>query len=378
MSSVLFIAKTDLNTDGRILNQLNILKQHFGNVQVDFILLPDQKTTIQLEENVNLIELNTFFRNNIYLRFFTVIQFSLKAFWKMIKIKPKVIHAQDSAIVIPVLLYRIFNRNKTYFIYDDHELPNEKVAVSSKIFNYFENFLIQKSNTVIFANEERLKFLKDKLRLTNELFFFLNLPYYADTEELKLPLYIHEKLEYMQNELDVGVQMIIHQGPLKVERGRQKLAHFVKLLPVGYKILLVGGTKNDYERFKKEYHLPEEKFVFIGRVNYEFLKYFWHKAAASIVLYLPTYINNRLCAPNRLYLSYFNNIPLLVNEDNPVLNNFIINFKAGVTIESFLNNPIAVSLKKLTNFKIKNKDTRKLLDLEMKKIVGLYKKLLQD
>lgn len=70
MSSVLFIAKTDLNTDGRILNQLNILKQHFGNVQVDFILLPDQKTTIQLGENVNLIELNTFFRNNIYLRFF--------------------------------------------------------------------------------------------------------------------------------------------------------------------------------------------------------------------------------------------------------------------------------------------------------------------
>lgn len=52
MTKTIFLAKTDLNTDGRILNQIKILEQSLPEIMIDFILLPDKPVIFDPGENV--------------------------------------------------------------------------------------------------------------------------------------------------------------------------------------------------------------------------------------------------------------------------------------------------------------------------------------
>jgi len=374
MAKVLFIAKTNINTDGRILNQINILQENIKNINLDFILFPDKEKTIDLGKAVKFHLIETKIRNIKFLRPFTVLSFTYKALKKIWEIKPEIIHAQDSAIVLPVLLYHMFFKKKCFLIYDDHELPNENESTFNKLFYKIERKLMKRSDVVIFANKERLEFVQKEILLRNSVDFFLNLPYTTlDISYENIPETYKNKLKDIDGFIDKGYKLIMHQGPIKKERGRKELALFVKRLPEKNKVLLLGGNKEDFLKFVDEYKLNKECFLHIGNVNYEYLSFFWLKANASIVMYLPTYINNRLCAPNRLYLSYFMKIPIIVNQDNIVLSNFIKQNNCGLMIEDYNENP-ELFLEKLFSINIEGENKVQLLEEEKQKLVAIYKK----
>ena len=134
----------------------------------------------------------------------------------------------------------------------------------------------------------------------------------------------------------------------------------------------MGGTEADFIKFKEENELPDNKFLFIGSVNYEVLPLFWKKGCASIVMYLPTYTNNRLCAPNRLYLSYFLGLPIIVNKDNPVLFDFIDSYKAGGFVEEFTEHPNVEIFNQLNDLDIDDSAKENLLAKEKSKLIALY------
>ena len=52
MNQIVFIAKTNINTDGRILNELRILKEWNKNLKVDLIVFPDKKVTISFDDSI--------------------------------------------------------------------------------------------------------------------------------------------------------------------------------------------------------------------------------------------------------------------------------------------------------------------------------------
>ena len=376
MNKIVFIVKTNINTDGRILNELRILKEWNKDLKVDLILFPDKKVTISFDDSVKLHQINGKFRHNTFLRVFTVLEFTLKAFKLLNKLKPRIIHAQDSSILLPVLLFRVLHPKKFWLIYDDHEVPNKNGSFLNKILGALENILIKKSDAVIMANKERMHYLREKLQLKNNLFYFLNLPYYDFNPNAVLSSLMESKLDELESKIKKGTKFIVHQGPLEIERGRQKLADLCRNLPKPYVILLLGGTEADFIKFKEENGLQDDKFFFVGKVNYEVLPLFWKKGCASIVLYLPTYINNRLCAPNRLYLSYFLGLPIIVNKNNPVLFDFINVYKAGGLIEDFTENPNIEFFNQLNNLKIDDSAKESLLAMEKSKIIDLYSNII--
>ena len=372
MNKIVFIVKTDINTDGRILNELRILKKWKRDIKVDLILFPDKNVTISFDDSVVLHQIKGKFRHNRFLRIFTILEFTFKAFRLLNKLKPRIIHAQDSAIILPVLFYKLLHPNKFYLIYDDHEVPDENESYLKKTLDLLENFFLKKSYAVIMANKERMIYLKEKLHLKNKLFYFLNLPYFDVNPNIVPSPLIESKLAELEQCKQQGIKFIVHQGPLQIERGRQKLADLCRNLPKPYVILLLGGTESDFIKFKEENGLQEDKFFFVGKVNYEVLPLFWKKGFASIVIYLPTYTNNRLCAPNRLYLSYFLGLPIIVNKNNPVLHNFIEVYKAGGYIEDFIANPKVEFLNQLNTLVIDDSAKESLLTKEKNKIIDLY------
>lgn len=376
MSKIVFIAKTDINTDGRILNELKILEEWNKDLEIDLIVFPDKKVTISFDDTVKLHQINGTFRHTPFLRVFTVLEFTFKAFKLLNKLKPRIVHAQDSAILLPVLLYRLLYPKNFYLIYDDHEVPNENETYSKKIMVALENFLIKNADAVIMANKERMLHLKKKLHLKNNLFYFLNLPYFDVNPSTVPSALMKSKLDELELRREKGTKFIIHQGPLKIERGRQKLADFCKEMPIPYVLLLLGGTEDDFIKFKKENGLQDDKFLFIGSVNYEVLSLFWEKGCASIVMYLPKYINNRLCAPNRLYLSYFLGLPIIGNKNNPVLHDFINVYRAGGFVEDFMGNSNVEFFNKLNTLKIDDSAKESLLAKEKNKIIALYSNII--
>ncbi|WP_343486610.1 hypothetical protein [Allomuricauda sp. d1] len=375
MNKIVFIAKTNINTDGRILNELRVLEEWNKDLIVDFILFPDKKVTISFDDSVRLHQINNRLRHNKLLRLFTVLEFTFKAFRLLNRLKPNIIHAQDSAVILPVLLFRLIG-NRFWLIYDDHEVPNENGPFINKIWHAFENFLMKKSDAVIMANKERMLYLIEKQQLPNNIFYFLNLPYFDVNPSTAPSSLVQSKLDELEQHKKGGTRFIIHQGPLKTERGRQHLADFCKSLPTPYVILLLGGTEADFFKFKKENGLQDDKLFFIGNVNYEVLPLFWKKGCASIVMYLPTYTNNKLCAPNRLYLSYFIGLPIIVNKDNPVLYSFTKNYEAGAFIEDFLANPTVEFLNQLNTLVIDDSAKESLLAMEKSKIINLYSSII--
>lgn len=346
MTKIAFIAKTDLNTDGRILNQLKILERELPGALIDFILLPDKPLKIDCGKNVTVHSINTRFRHNKYLRFFTAIEFMIKSLVLLFKLKPDILHAEDTAIIQPILVYRFLKGANFKLIYDDHEIPNENEGFSKRVFNSLEVLLMKKADHVVFANRERMEVLKEKHSLNTSCTYFLNLPYFEDDvtpngrdEEVGLA-----KLD---EEISLGIKFIIHQGVLSKERGREKLADLSKILPQNFRILLLGGNKKDYLSFIEEFDLDEGNFYFRGSVNYLILPQYWDRGIASVVMYLPNYINNRLCAPNRFYISLQKGLPVIVNKANPVLVNFLEQYNCGVFIEDLNANNISTTIRNL-------------------------------
>lgn len=370
---IVFVAKTNLNTDGRILNQLNILNQARSSWIIDFVLFPDKKTEIALSNQIRVHEVKGAFRGSRLLRPLTVIEWTIKCLNILFRINPTIIHAQDSATVLPVLIFKILKRNKVFVIYDDHELPNEDEPISKKWIDKIEVSLIRKADKVIFANEERLNYLKEQLDLDeSKLLYFLNLSYLDPDEALPLNKYLKDLLSQIDQQRQNGTKFIIHQGPLKRERGRQLLADFSKNLSHPFKILLLGGTVDDFENFTQENHLDKTKFCFVGTVSYEALPLFWQRGFASVVLYLPKLLNNRLCAPNRLYLALEHYLPVLVNRDNPVLANFVREFNAGFFIEDFMAGDVE-ALDEFSNHQLKE-NLNRLKDDQIAMFLNCYKK----
>ncbi|NQD70231.1 hypothetical protein HP439_05795 [Sphingobacterium shayense] len=342
---IALVAKTDINTDGRIINQINILLRNFQNISFDFIILPDKPIKIKLNERVRFHQIKCLFRNNPIFRIFTILEFTWKVFFLLKKIRPDVIHLQDSAGSLPVLLYKKVYSN-SLVVYDDHEIPNENATAFEKLNVYVENRLIKACDFLIEANEERLTYIKDKLFIKSiPSTYFLNLPYDEELiSETDINDHIKDSLEILDNFIQHGGQFIIHQGPLKIERGRALLARFSECISQNQKILLVGGTRYSYETFIQEYNLSEDSFIFIGTIAYKFLPLFWGRASYSIIMYLPNYLNNKLCAPNRYYLSLKYNIPTIVNKSNPVLNSLIIKNKNGAFIEDIITSSFSESM----------------------------------
>lgn len=371
---VIFIAKTDLNVDGRVLNQIRILKEELNdNIKIDFILFPDRPFNNGYKDLFDLHLINTHFRSNRVLRLLTVIEFTLKSLYKIIKISPSILHVQDSSVIIPGILYKLVRRKKIVVIYDDHELPNENSSFSKKIFDKLEVLFMRMSNFVLFANSERMEYVQKKFELKTPTDYFLNLPYYPDPSET-----LTEQEKEIIAEIDelrlTGINFFIHQGVINIDRGEEKLALFASILSPTYKIMIIGPSEQAFDLFVRRYRLDRNCFHFVGKVRYNVLPHFWARGFASIVMYLPTFINNRLCAPNRFFISIDLGLPVFVNNDNPVLVKLIDNFKCGYEIESIDKE---FDFKQISSSCFNIRDDFDRIKLEqIKQLLDIYKQLI--
>ena len=108
--------------------------------------------------------------------------------------------------------------------------------------------------------------------------------------------------------------------------------------PNNFNILFIGISINSYEEFLKKIHKSKRNnFIFGGFIDYKHISEVYKIIDYSLIIYKPYDLINKYCAPNRVYLAYYFGKPIIVNEDNPVLNSFVKKSGSGEVINEYSN-----------------------------------------
>lgn len=376
---IAIIVKTNINTDARVLNELFFLSKNLSDYDFFLYLMPDSLVNITLPQNVHLKVVSCKTRNKKGLRLFTALCLSLKIYRLVVKLDPTIIHLHDSASVLPYLFIRFFSGKSLKVIYDDHEIPNKTYNILKISNTILENYVINNANYVISANKERITYLQTKLKIKQKKWVVLqNYPLEKVMNNVNvkdLPENIYNDLIRLKELKKADKQLIMHQGPLWKERGAKEISTIIKNLSEDYIVVFLGVDKKQYISFLEKYNLEKykTKICRIDKTSYKYIILFWRECIASIIFYKPRLVNNRYCAPNRLFLSLSLGMPVIVNRDNPVLKYFVDKYEAGAFVEE-------INFNKFLPENYKNRQMSQIINSiaanEYQSLLNVYKEVL--
>jgi len=339
LNKIAILVKTSLQFDGRVISQIDNLTKKFSNTEFKIFLLSDAHYDIKFNNNckVDEITLSTrYLPKNLFIQFFKMIEFGLKSYLKIKIFNPDVLHVHDDTAMIGGLFYKTFHPNKK-IIYDDHELKYIRPkSFSDSLFFLMEKYMYKISDLVIVANPERKRLAsiiyKVKGIVVHENYFYNN---YIKEEMNKNLIELKNKINKIQQQQN---KIILHQGQVNKNRGSEILIKLSNNTPNNFNILFIGISINSYEEFLKKIHKSKRNnFIFGGFIDYKHISEVYKIIDYSLIIYKPYDLNNKYCAPNRVYLAYYFGKPIIVNEDNPVLNSFVKKSGSGEVINEYSN-----------------------------------------
>lgn len=325
--------RSNLKYDGRICSLIRTLALSFSNEKVFLYEYTIQKESyIGFPSNVVIIKSKLFFnqfRKSRIIQILKNFEYALKSLIFLIKKNPKTIQVHNEIVVLGPLLYKtLFKKN--VLVYNDEELYHPKDKNIPNSLYKMEYLLISQSDLVIIPNSYRRKALqyihKNKIKKS------ILVDNYVFEPKKKI---ISKSLLYQINELKKKKKKILlHQGVLTKDRGRELLCSIASYLPEEWIMLFIGISEDMFKDFTNNlganYNSKLDNF---GFVDYFELDAFYQYIDACVIFYNSNTFNNKYCAPNRLYSPVNNGKPIIVNKDNVILNNFVNQFKNGLSIE---------------------------------------------
>ena len=339
LNKIAILVKTSLQFDGRVISQIDNLTKKFNNTEFKIFLLSDAHYDIKFNNNCKVDEKNLstrFLPKNFFFQFFKLIEFGLKSYLKIKTFNPDVLHVHDDTAMIGGLFYKTFHPNKK-IIYDDHELMYIRPeSFSERLLFLMEKYMYKISDLVIVANPERKRLAsiiyKVKWIIVHENYFYNN---YVQGKTNKNLLDLKNKINKIQQQQN---KIILHQGQVNKDRGSETLINLSNNIPNNFNILFIGININSYKGFLKKIHKSKHNnFIFGGFIDYKDISEVYKIIDYSLIMYKPSDLNNKYCAPNRVYLAYYFGKPIIVNEDNPVLNSFVKKSGSGEVINEYSN-----------------------------------------
>jgi glycosyltransferase involved in cell wall biosynthesis len=324
---ILATSKTDLKYDGRILSNMKSLINTSQNVEIVFINLPNETTTERHTFLFTVIEYNFSFRRVLarhpIFQPITALLFSIFQIVAILKYKPRIVLVHDRSAALGPLILSYFM--KYSLVYDDHELFERPRGIYSRFWFYIEKKIILRARINLTANVYRQRIIATLFKLKIKPTVIENIPFITP-----LPIQVANCRNIVDkiNKIRLTHKIILHQGRIFKERGLDEIRQIVDTLPTDWKLCLMGAPENEVESLLSIVKKPSH-VVDLGFILYEELQHIWSRIQGAIIIYKPEKINNRYCAPNRLYFALSYGVPLLVNSDNPVLRGTIRKYSNG-------------------------------------------------
>jgi len=216
----------------------------------------------------------------------------------------------------------------SWLVWDQHELPTEKVLDDSVLRSIFKSIL-NLCDIIVSANRERREFLLRKLEYCH-CDKFKVIENFADEIFYKLP---HGVLpEKIKSWLGNHMYILAQGGGANPGRYLAEVVEAVMTIN-NIKLVVVGPfAKEERTNLHSRYKNLDEKVYFTGWVRQFELVNYIDNAVASIVLYNTDKNNNRLCAANRLYQALSRGVPAIVGS-NPPMKSLVKSLRCGVVLQ---------------------------------------------
>lgn len=300
MADVLMLLKCNgLDYDDRVRKECETLKENFDLTSEIHVLEDRNKskfgqvfTSKTQFYSYSLLSRKVFKGNKFLL--IKVLEFLFRVFPKLIK-KRKIVWLHDPIMFIYVPIFKLLKSlgRIEKIVWDQHELPPEKI-ISNKSFLFIYKWALSNVDIRIQANIERGDFLNNCLK-TNLDFIFIN--NFVDQT------FVNEKSkdlpENVLNWLGGDSYVLLQSGAYSERNFPSVVQAFCEYK--NQKCLVVGGTRENLEEYRRTYGNFDEIFYFVGMVPQMRLIDYIDRAKYSLILYKSTTVNSKYCEANRLY-----------------------------------------------------------------------------
>ncbi len=258
-------------------------------------------------------------RNKVH-SFFRLISFWKRAYKDIQKTKPDFIVSYDT----PPLMgcYMASKKLKAKLIYDSKELTVGRTkGIERLIYSFVERLSVNKCNTIIQAETNRLDYFKKRYNLPAEKFVLLE----------SLPL--KEDSRFKEKNVP-AITKVIYLG--YIMKGRSYVDVVTAFSQMGDNIQLdiVGGVASDDLLAElKKISKDKTNINFKPPVPFRQIPDLLRNYHIGLVFYEKINLNNFYCAPNKFY-DYINNGLPVISYDFPGLVNLIENNKIGVCVKN--------------------------------------------
>lgn len=330
---VAILIKTNLKFDGRVIAEIDTLAAHYPDVHFKvFLLSNDEYEPVDFPPNVSIELVEVFTRNWKFKRYLLPLSafiFTISCFFKVQRFKPDMLHVHD---IFPLPVAYLYTRfYSPFLIYDDHELFKQNPNLFEKGLYWFEMKVLKSADKILIANGHRGKIVRWIYEISEDKLKVLENFNHIRAEE-NIEFNDQPFLDLLEDLRNKGLLAILHQGQVSEGRGLNYLLEVAENIANQARIIFMGISNSRYESLVTEYPILKGTSVNIGYKPYNQINEYWSRVDASLIFYDTADVNNKYCAPNRLYLALSNKKPLLVNSANPVLNTAIHEHNAGVSI----------------------------------------------
>ncbi len=327
--NILHLTHTDINTDSRILKEMNSLASSELSLSMSGIGVTTNENVVSSKENHTKLNIESIILKSRKLTFLpkvlrhaiTLVELTFKMFSRAIKIKPKVIHCHDTLVLPLGVLVKVFSGAK--LIYDAHELESNKngsTKILSKLTLFTEKVLWKYIDALIVVSSSIENWYKENIG-TKYSAIILNSPVLEKSSSNPNPEYLREKFKISKES-----KIFLYIGILGRGRGIELISEVFKKHKLKSSLVFLGygELSDELKELSKEH-----KNIYVhDAVSHEKVVSVAQSADIGLCLIENVSLSDYYCLPNKLFEYSFAQIPILAS-DFPDISKVINQYQIG-------------------------------------------------
>lgn len=313
--NILHLTHTDINSDSRILKEMNSIVNAYSDIKVSGIGVRLNEESHKVKENkkleiysITLQSRNWKFLPTVIRHSCSLIELTSKMVLKALKLKPQIIHCNDTLVLPLGVITKLFTGAK--LIYDAHELESNRNGLSKtlgKMTLFAEKLLWRFVDKLIVVSPSILTWYQENIgKKTTEI--IMNSPVLKDNvlDEKNDKSYFRKKFNISNNS-----KIFLYIGILGKGRGIDLLIEAFKKNDLSSHLVFLGygEFKDRLIELSKEHQnihvhdaVPHNEVVTIAK-----------SADVGLCFIQNVSLSNYYCLPNKLFEYAFAEIPVLAS-----------------------------------------------------------------
>jgi glycosyltransferase involved in cell wall biosynthesis len=226
--------------------------------------------------------------------------------------------------------FAVAARAKAAVVYRAHELWTERKRVPGRrLWRWVERTLAPRADLIVVPTRERAEFLQGRFRLSEPPLVVMNCPETRTCESNE----VLSALLSNCGHAPAGRKVVLYQGTVAASRCILELVAAAEKLPATVLVVLMGPVDNRLRpALKAALARAGPRVALLPPASRDVL---WSALCASdagVALYRPDSLNNRLCAPNKIFEYMMAGIPI-IGSHTPGIARFIEEQALGVLVD---------------------------------------------